>query len=223
MTYSKTILLTLIGGVGLSLSCAASAQSFGLGVTGGTDGIGVNGKAKISDTLQLTVGYTALSYEGEEEYDGVNYTGDLNISNAFGLISLHPFSNGFNVAGGVYIGDRSVDMTAISTGPVEIGTQVFTPAEIGSLTGTAETNSTAPYAGIGFDNFLSSKSQWTFSARLGVIFSGEPDVSLVSTGGTLSDTALFQAQIDTEIARLEEDIEDFKYYPVVALGLTRRF
>ena len=55
------------------------------------------------------------------------------------------------------------------------------------------------------------------------MFSGEPDVSLESRGGLFSGDPTFEAEVDREEQRIREDIEDFKVYPVIQIGLTYRF
>ena len=39
----------------------------------------------------------------------------------------------------------------------------------------------------------------------------------------LASDPLFQQQLATEAQALEDDLEEFKYYPVVAVGLTYKF
>jgi len=86
-----------------------------------------------------------------------------------------------------------------------------------------ELNSFSPYAGIGYDSFIARSKNWSFSARAGVMFTGSPEVELQSTGGTLSNNAVLREELDAEIAAAEDDAEDLKYYPVVTIGIARRF
>ena len=114
-------------------------------------------------------------------------------------------------------------MDATPSTATEIGGQIFQPAEIGTLTGEAELNSFAPYAGIGYDGFIAGSKTWSFNARAGVMFTGSPEVNLVSANGTLSSNPVLLQELEAEIAAIEEDADDFKYYPVLTLGVARRF
>jgi len=47
-------------------------------------------------------------------------------------------------------------------------------------------------------------------------------VRLTTSGGTLSSDPAFQARLRTEEAQAREDAKDFRYFPIVQVGLTRR-
>ena len=115
------------------------------------------------------------------------------------------------------------DLVATPANDVVIGGTTFTPAEVGSLLGTAEFNDVAPYAGIAFDSFANSIGGWSFNARAGVMFVGSADVNLTSANGLLSSDPALLTELREEIESIEEDAEDYKYFPVVTLGVTRRF
>ena len=57
------------------------------------------------------------------------------------------------------------------------------------------------------------------------MFTESPSVTLTSTGGTLSDAEqeIFLQELEKERQNLEDDVEDFKVYPVLQAGLTYRF
>ena len=55
------------------------------------------------------------------------------------------------------------------------------------------------------------------------MMSGTPDITLESVGGTLSDDPDFQQALADEEENLQDEVDDFEFYPVVQLGLTYRF
>ena len=57
---------------------------------------------------------------------------------------------------------------------------------------------------------------------LGVVFQGPPRVSLTATG-TASSNQTFQNDLRMEQTSLQEDLNVFKHYPVVALGISYKF
>jgi hypothetical protein len=64
-----------------------------------------------------------------------------------------------------------------------------------------------------------------FYADLGVIFQGSPRASLTANCGSLSGGACttLQSQAAAEEARLRDELKNFKYYPVLNIGLTVGF
>ncbi len=226
--------VTFLGCTALLAGCSSSqtytpkAQSdkgskFAVGLGVGTTGATVEGKFAPNDRVALRGNFNFLSFSVDEEYDDIDYEGDFDATTFGGFVDVAPFKNGFILSGGAYIGDKEVGLDATPTVNVEIGDQVFTPTEVGTLTGEAKLNSFAPYAGIGYDSFISGSKDWSFNARAGVMFTGSPDVNLVSANGTLSSNPTLRQELAAEIAAIEEDADDYKYYPVLSIGVARRF
>jgi len=195
------------------------AVGLGVGTTGGT----VEGKYAVSDSLVVRGSLNLLKVSVDDEYDDIDYDAKFDATTFGGFVDFAPFKNGFVLSGGAYLGDKTLDLDATPANSVEIGDQTFTPDEVGTLTGKAELNSFAPYVGIGYDGFMGGSKSWSFNARAGVMFTGSPEVDLVSANGTLSSDATLRNEIDAEIQAIEEDADDFKYYPVLTIGIARRF
>jgi len=105
---------------------------------------------------------------------------------------------------------------------VEIGDDEYDWNQIGTLSGGIEIDQVAPYVGIGWGNPLTHHRRWGFTCDFGVAFISSPDVSL-SADGTLASDPAFKANLEKERNNLEEDMESFKYYPVIALSFFYRF
>jgi hypothetical protein len=204
---------------------AALAQSgpLAVGVNAGTPGLGVEAKVRLGDSLVVRGGGDWLSFSHDEDYSGVSYDGKLKAATAGLFADWHPGGSAFLVSAGAYFGDRKLDLTARPTGPVEIGGATFTPAQVGQIDGKAKLSSAQPFVGAGFDNTFPGDRAWGFRALVGVSFSDDPDVSLRASGGALSGDPAFQARLRQEEADIRDDAKDFKYYPVVQIGLARRF
>ena len=224
MPHLKFFKTTLIAIAALMLvPSVASAGDFGLGGSIGTTGGSVEAKVAGSGNLMLRGSFNYLEFDRDDTYDDIDYDGEVDMKTFAGFVDLAPFSNGFVISGGAYLGDKTLDLLATPTTPVEIGDETFTPEEIGTLTGQAELANFAPYLGIGYDGFFNPRRDWSFNARAGVMFTGSPDVELISADGTLSSDARVQDALRDEIANIEDDVDEYKYYPVVTIGLTRRF
>lgn len=227
-------LITLLGCTALFAGCSShssyhpnaqssNASKFGVGLGVGTTGATVEAKFAPNDAVALRGSFNYLSFSIDEEFDDIDYDGDFDATTFGGFVDVAPFKNGFVLSGGAFLGDKTLDFDATPTGSVEIGDQIFSPSEVGTLTGKAELASFAPYAGLGYDGFIAGSKDWSFNARAGVMFTGSPDVELVSANGSLSSNAILRQELDAEIEAIEDDADDYKYYPVVTIGLTRRF
>ena len=178
---------------------------------------------QVSDSLVVRGALDVLSIGRDEDYSGVDYDGKLKSTTAGLFLDLHPGGSAFYVSGGAYFGGRKLDLDAQPSRNVEIGGQSFTPAQVGRIDGRAKLSDFQPFVGAGFDNTFSREGSWGFRALVGVSFSKRPDVRLRAVGGLLANDANFQARLAQEERDLKDDAKDFRYYPIVQVGITRRF
>ena len=203
---------------------AAQAQQIAVGGSIGTTGGTIEAQTQITPTIQLRGSYNYFEYGADDTYDGIAYDGDLDLTTWGAFVDFRPFSNSFIVSAGAYFGDKGVKLNAMPTTNVEIGNQTFTPAQVGKLNADAALKDTAPFVGIGWDTtFQNSTPGLGFKFIVGAMFTGSPDVSMTSTGGTLSNDANFQTQLRIEEQKLQDDIDDYEVYPVVQAGVTWSF
>lgn len=213
---------TALAAVGAMVSTPAFAQ-MAVGANIGTPGVGVQASAKVSDMVVLRGAVDGAGISHDEDYSDIAYDGKAKLFTGGLFADLHPGGGAFFVSGGAYVGKRKITLRAQPTAAVEIGGQTFTPAQVGRLDGEAKLSNFQPFAGLGFDNTFVGERGWGFRALAGVAFSKRPDVSLTASGGTLSNDPNFQARLRAEEAEARDDAKDFKYFPVVQVGLTRRF
>lgn len=187
-----------------------------------TLGLGVEGTARILPKLnaRLGVNYFPYTYDGEE--DDVDYDIDLNLFSGSALLDWHPFAGVFRISAGLVLNANELDMKARPTGLVEIGDREYAPADVGTLSGDVDFRSVAPYVGIGWGNAVGKDQRWGFVCDLGVVFQGSPDAALVASGPIASDPT-FQEDLAREEENLEDDLDFFKYYPVISFGISYKF
>jgi hypothetical protein len=113
-----------------------------------------------------------------------------------------------------------LQLVSRESGPVEVGGMTFSSAEVGTLRSLTSFDSTAPYAGIGFDFGLFGKVGMNLD--LGVLFQGDPDVTLTSDG-ELADEPVFIEALESERVELEDEVDEFKLYPVASLTFNVQF
>lgn len=203
----------------------ASAQDgrFALGAQVGTPGAGVTAAYSVSPNFVVRGSYDALKFDRDSSYADIDYEAELDFNSPGAFIDWHPTGNALFVSAGAFFGDRSVDLDATPTGPTRIGSQTFTPAQIGNLTGKIELESTAPFLGVGYDNTFTHSGRLGFRFLAGAAFGDAPQVDLNASGGTLSNDPTFQQRLIEEEANIQDDADDYKLLPVVQAGLTYRF
>jgi hypothetical protein len=184
------VVAALASGAGTGAAHAQLAAGAGIG----TGGLSAEAQYKVAPWLQLRGGYNYFELDAEdEEYDGVNYNGTIDLTSFGGFADFHPFSNSFVLSVGAigFQGDNFLDLAATPTQNVEIGDQSFTPAQVGTLALTTSfEESVAPYAGIGWDTTMQGDNKGIgVKLLLGAVFTGSPQIDMVSTGGSLSGNA----------------------------------
>jgi len=189
----------------------------------GTTGLGAEVQLSLGPVFVVRGGIDTLGYDFDQSYSDVDYSGRFDFDTVSGFVDLHPFLNGFLISGGVYVGDRTIDLNGQPTAPVEIGGATFTPAQVGTLSGRIKLSETAPFVGVGYDDSFIREGRWGFRGIVGVAWSQEPEVGLSSSGGTLSNDPAFRARLDQEARDIQEDAKDKAFFPVVQLGVTARF
>lgn len=222
MRCSLKISLLAVAACGLSSVAVAEgdfAITGGLGTMGGT----VEGQVQLTDYFQLRAGANYLAFDETINSDDIAYDGELDFSGFGAFVDVHPFGGSFFVSGGAYAGGKQIDLTATSDVSVEIGGMVFTPTEYGRLEGDVSFDDVAPFLGLGFDTTFEGNGNWGFSILAGAAMFGSGDVQLEAVGGTLSVDPILQAELDQEIADLEEEIEDYEFWPILQVGLSYRF
>ncbi|WP_114395228.1 hypothetical protein [Oleisolibacter albus] len=201
---------------------AGAARAASIGASASTNGLGLDAGVTITPLLGLRLDGAAFSLSHSFDVDEIDYDGDVTLRSVGAVLDLYPFPlSGFRLSAGARLNWNTVDVTATPTGPERIGGRTYSPAEIGRLDGDIEFDTLAPYAGIGWTGgFFGTGLE--FIADLGVLFQGAPKVDLRGTGGAAANPD-FAADVERERQELEDEMEDFKYYPVVKVGLMYRF
>ncbi len=226
-----TQLVSLLASLALFTSSAVSAQLLssaqqlgGTGVAGrlGTLGWSVEVVQSLQPTVNLRLGLNRYhgDYTGTE--DQVDYTIDVNLHSVSLLADWHPYDGIFRVTGGVLYNRNKIDVIGKPNDSLRIGDSSYSPAAIGTLVYNVSFRKIAPYLGFGFGNALRQARTFSFVIDFGLVFHGFPNVD-ISASGLSALLPGFQADLAQEERELEEDLQPFRYYPVIAFGFTYRF
>ncbi len=203
----------------LSLSGNALAD-FGVGFKAGTLGLGVEGRYKPLPNIDVRVGANVYDYEDTDTRAGVNYDSTLNLETFYATANLSFPLSPLRLTAGLFSNGNEVNLTSVDSATFDIGGNTYTAADVGTLSSTTSFGSTSPYVGIGYDFELFGKVG--LNLDLGLLWQGEPEVSLLADGLLAGDQA-FQSALETERQQLEDDISDYKAWPVISLAFVYNF
>ncbi|OOG24552.1 hypothetical protein B1C78_08600 [Thioalkalivibrio denitrificans] len=194
---------------------AAAEGSFAIGLKAGTPGLGLEATARVTDRLNLRAGYYGFNYSTEIDDGEITYEGDLRLS-TFGVLGdWHPYGGSFRITAGLF--HNGNEFKGSAEGDLEVGDDTYDVR----LDATIDWRSMAPYLGMGYGNPLQG-GRWRFSADAGVMFTGSPDVRLKASGDGTNDPG-FEENRRREERNLKDEVKDFRFYPVVSVGVSYRF
>jgi hypothetical protein len=198
----------------------AEETSSGVGITGkiGTLGYGAELNFGFSDSFGTRLGVNNFKYNYNTNLSQVNYDANLQLGTVSLLADWYPFQGGFRASGGVVYNDNRATLTGVPTGNGFTINGTFYPSTaVSSVQSTMTFNSVAPYLGIGWGNPVQNGKGWGMVSDIGVLFQGSPktDLTVVCSG-----TCPTPADIATQNAQLQSDLSNFKWWPVISIGIS---
>ncbi len=220
--------------VGLALgSCLCwtleSQAEISWGFKAGTLGTGPEVTVPFGEKLAFRGGFYLYDQDLDYIASGVDYQGSLQLRNLLAVVDFHPGGGAFRFSGGLAWNENSLEGVALIEDLLGLGEIPIPFFGFGTFRGEVTVNPVAPYLGFGWGKgSRSSVSGWGFSADFGVLFHGDPEVELTIVDSPFFDNlpgaGLFlDFLLEAERRELERELEDFRYFPVVALGVTYRF
>jgi len=197
------------------------APGLGQGVGGsvhlGTLGLGGRITLPLLGSVNLRGGVDFQPVDLTRNHSDVTYDLSLPSPSVSALLDWHPGRSGFRLSGGASYFVNELELRGTPFTDVDIGGQSYPAAQIGSLIGSLGTAQVAPYAGIGWGDATGAGLGLT--ADIGVAIHGTPDVALRATG-PIAGNSVFQADLESEIQDINDEIKAFKLYPILNLGLS---
>jgi hypothetical protein len=201
----------------LLLAGPAFAADFGVGLKAGTYGLGAEFGVGFSSWFTLRATATTGDLSGDYDEDGIDYDASLDVGGYGLLADFFPMKGTFRLTAGLLSNRNEIGLEAVPTAPIEIGGTTYPPAAVGTLSGDIEFDSSVPYFGVGWGNVAKGR-RFGFLVDLGFIHQGAGNVTLSSSTGLVS-----QSDLDAEAAAIEDDIQDYDFWPIVSFGLAIRF
>lgn len=208
----------------LSLAASGTAQAdnnIGIGVKAGTLGIGVEGTWRPLPYLDVRLGANQYDYGDDGIYGNIFYDAELNLDSYYVTGNFRFPLSPFRVTGGLYANGNEFNAISGDNGPIlVVGGDPYPADAVGIVSSKASFASTSPYFGVGYDFSVFGKVG--LNLDFGVLWQGSPEVS-ISSDGVLSGDPMFDASLEAERAELENEISEFKAWPVVSLGFVFNF
>lgn len=225
---------TLFAGLLALLPFSASAFDVGVGIKGGTLGLGAEATFQIVEKLNLRASFQTYDDTDSFTEDGIHYDGDATLETAGITLDWHPFNGNFRISAGAFSNGSEFNLVANCNQPCDIDNSQYlsNAANPGKVTAAIDFKSLAPYFGIGWGNALRG-GKWYLGSDIGVMLQGTPQASLTASGQfdrqglavvtVNANDPVFQAELRREEQNLQDQMDDFELYPVINLSLGYRF
>ena len=222
----------------------------GLGVSAGTDGIGIDLAAPITEYAGLRAGVSfwpklklnktaSIKDNNPTVEDHVDIQAKPNIFDLKLLADFYPFRNPFHLTAGLFLGKEEViqltNTSMFIKNPalygklgITLGDQRIATDQEGYIHAHAKVNRLKPYLGIGYGRAVPKKSRVAVGFDLGVQFWGQPgvDAMTIDDWGNTSYHRFTPEQLDERDDKTIRDAVDvitkLKVFPVLNIRLTGR-
>lgn len=213
--------LSAVVAVLVILPASASAQGIGLGARVGTLGLGGEVAVGILPKIGLRGGVGVIPLEYNSTYSDVEYTVEPPPTIANIGIDFTPGLGGFRLSAGMIFKKDITFHGEYAGEDVNFGGNTYSGSEVGTVTGTLDHSSTAPYVTLGFGRRVGPG--FGFFADLGAAFLGEPDLLMEADGEVATNPATrdqFREDLEEERQAIEEDLQGYtKILPIISIGV----
>jgi hypothetical protein len=210
-------------------------SSVGIAVKAGIGGVGFDvATPLVPGWMNLRVGASFFSYSGITfETNNIDVDGTVKLRNAEAVVDVFPFHGQFRLSGGMttYNDTGLTGSLSVPAGQgFTLGSQTYYSSATDPIHGAGVLTlggKTAGRASIGTGNMLPRKGHFAFETEFGVQFFTLPTVvySILGSGCTSrADPAscgpVAAADVTAEQIKLQNDLSDLRYYPILSFGLS---
>jgi hypothetical protein len=211
---------------------------FGLGVKLSTLGAGIEAATAVTRKSNLRGGFNAFTYGTDLTKDGIGYSGELRLRSVDVLYDQY-LVGPLHVSPGVliYNGNRATATASVPGGQsFSLGGNTFYSSTANPVAGNGTLNlgTVSPMLLFGVGNLLPRNSRhFAVNFEAGVIFQRPPKATLNLAGSTcnsagtaclpIASNPVVQSSIQSEQTKINNDVNFFKYYPILSLGFGYKF
>lgn len=195
---------------------------FSVGGSIGTLGLGAESSIFLNNHLNFRVAGSLLDFSYDDTIDDIDFDLDMDFTTVRFMLDFYPSDRAdFRISAGLVYADNSIGISGTPSEPEEIGDNFYSPAEIGTISGSLTFDEWSPYFGIGFGNPVRPDTAFSVSMDFGVIFTSYE--TEISADGTKSGDPIFQADLNDLKDDIDDDLDNFQFYPVLSFTVSYHF
>jgi len=201
---------------------AAPYHPFSVGLDAGTAGLGGSVAWRFEDHLGARAGLDYFSYSRHATIQDVAYSGTLRPMSEVLTLNLYPWTkSSFYVGVGAFFNQNNLTGSASDANGITLDGTFYPAGQVGTLHLKVDQQPVNPYVSVGGNLYFGKAHHWSLAGELGVAYAGKPRVDLTRSGGVVDPN------IDLAVAqqrqKVENQIKDFQFWPVLKLGVTYSF
>ncbi len=243
-TMKKTIGILVcslvLGATQLTAADEPNYRAVTIGVDAGTTGFGGSASLRFSDHFGVRGGVNYFSYDTDEftyttRDPGLSPAVDQKFKASIRLLSepvaldYYPSAkSSFRVSLGVLINQNEFTANVQNSG-VSGSSFVFNGVnylQSGFTNGVdleIKQQILSPYVSVGTSFYFGKSKRWALSGELGVAYTGSPKVTLSTPNSAYNGNQAYLDDVAAEEAKIEKEAEDYKFYPIVKIGVSYSF
>ena len=215
-----------------------SASRIGIGVKFSDLGVGVEAATPLFRRINVRGGFNFFRYSRTITSDGIVYDGHLQFQSGEAHLDWFPFG-GFHVSPGLlfYNGNAITGTAAVPGGQIfTLGGTAYMSDPATPVTGTGNLNfiKVAPSLMVGVGNLIPRNGRhYSFLFEVGAAYQGSARVALNLTGnvcdttgticGPIATNSSVQANILAQQQKIQNDVNPFRFFPIVSGGVGFNF
>jgi len=186
----------------------------------------------------LRGGFNFFNYDTHINEDGADYTTDVRLQSVSIQFDKYLLAGLFASGGAlVWNGNKGDAIVSVPGGqPFSLGNVTYISDATSPVHGESKLTfqKFAPLLSLGYGN-LSSKGHFAYTVEAGVAFHGTPKATLSLAGNVCTSTILglicqniatnpsVQNDVAAQQQKINDDISDFKYYPILQFSIGYKF
>jgi hypothetical protein len=215
-----------------------SSSKVGIGVKLSTLGVGIEAAVPVTSKLNLRGGFNFFRYNRGITSDGIHYDGHLHFQSGEAHIDWFPFG-GFHISPGLlfYNGNALTATAAVPGGQTfSVGGTTYESDPAAPINGTGNLDfvKVSPSIMAGIGNLIPRNGRrYSFLFEIGGAYQGSAQVALNLSGNVCDTSGLFcrsvasdptvQANIQSQEQKIRNDINPYRFFPVVSFGIGFNF
>ncbi len=205
------------------MSGPAHGTGVGVSLKIGTTGMGADVTAGFHDRLNARAGLNMLplTFKPNTGSDNdVNVTVDIDLQTIPVTLDFHPFASNFRTSIGLALNNNAFSLSAEPGDSIELEDTDYI---VDKLSAKLSFNRLSPYFGLGYGNAVMEGSRLAFAFDLGVLYHGSPKLRAKAVAAYPEMQEALDRDLRQEVDKVEEELDSFRFYPVLTFGLSFRF